>query len=179
MKDETKMGRLRVVKAKWVWIHCLGEWEKGWTGGKVTTIQGPWGQGIFFPGISLAFAPSRCSINICGMSNLRRNSCIHFINGSIHRTILGINSINNISMKLLLSYTLSSISHVLHNANQRVFVQLRSGQNGSKMDSRYKVKVKSLSHFRLFATPWTVAHHAPLSMGFSRQDYWSGLPFQD
>ena len=40
-----------------------------------------------------------------------------------------------------------------------------------------KVKVKSLSHGRLFATPWTVAHQAPLSMGFSRQVYWSGLPF--
>ena len=38
-------------------------------------------------------------------------------------------------------------------------------------------KVKSLSHVRLFATPWTVAHQAPLSMGFSRQEYWSGLPF--
>ena len=30
---------------------------------------------------------------------------------------------------------------------------------------------------RLFVTPWTVAHHAPLSVGFSRQEYWSGLPF--
>ena len=30
---------------------------------------------------------------------------------------------------------------------------------------------------QLFATPWTVAHQAPLSMGFSRQEYWSGLPF--
>ena len=39
-----------------------------------------------------------------------------------------------------------------------------------------KVKVKSLSHVRLFATPWTVAHQAPLSMGFSRQEYWSGVP---
>ena len=38
-------------------------------------------------------------------------------------------------------------------------------------------KVKSLSHVRLFATPWTVAHQAPPSMGFSRQEYWSGLPF--
>ena len=38
------------------------------------------------------------------------------------------------------------------------------------------VKVKSLSHVRLFATPWTVAHQAPPSMGFSRQEYWSGLP---
>ena len=40
-----------------------------------------------------------------------------------------------------------------------------------------KVKVKSLSHARLFMTPWTGAHKAPLSMGFSRQKYWSGLPF--
>ena len=35
----------------------------------------------------------------------------------------------------------------------------------------------SLSRVRLFATPWTVAHQAPPSMGFSRQEYWSGLPF--
>ena len=38
-----------------------------------------------------------------------------------------------------------------------------------------KVKVKSLSRVQLFMTPWT--HQAPLSMGFSRQEYWSGLPF--
>ena len=38
------------------------------------------------------------------------------------------------------------------------------------------VKVKSLSHVRLFTTPWTAAHQAPPSMGFSRQEYWSGLP---
>ena len=38
-------------------------------------------------------------------------------------------------------------------------------------------KVKSLSHVQLFATLWTVAHQAPLSMGFSRPEYWSGLPF--
>ena len=40
-----------------------------------------------------------------------------------------------------------------------------------------KVKVKSLSHVRLFATPWTVAYQNPLSMGFPRQEYWSGMPF--
>ena len=40
-----------------------------------------------------------------------------------------------------------------------------------------KVKVKSLSHVRLFVTPWTVAHQAPPFLGFSRQEYWSGLPF--
>ena len=37
--------------------------------------------------------------------------------------------------------------------------------------------VKSLSCVRLFVTPWTVAYKAPLSMEFSRQEYWSGLPF--
>ena len=42
---------------------------------------------------------------------------------------------------------------------------------------RIKVKVKSLSRVWLFVTPWTVAYQAPLSMGFSRQEYWSGLPF--
>ena len=38
------------------------------------------------------------------------------------------------------------------------------------------MKVKSLSRVRLLATPWTVAYQAPPSMGFSRQEYWSGLP---
>ena len=39
-----------------------------------------------------------------------------------------------------------------------------------------KVKVKSLSHARLLATPWTAAYQAPPSMGLSRQEYWSGVP---
>ena len=38
------------------------------------------------------------------------------------------------------------------------------------------MKVKSLSHVRLFATPWTIAYQAPPSMGFPRHEYWSGLP---
>ena len=38
-------------------------------------------------------------------------------------------------------------------------------------------EVKSLSRVQLFVTPWTVAYQAPLSMGFSRQEYWSELPF--
>ena len=41
---------------------------------------------------------------------------------------------------------------------------------------KWKVKVKSLSHVWLFATPWTTAYQAPPSMGFSRQAYWSGVP---
>ena len=45
------------------------------------------------------------------------------------------------------------------------------------LNCQVKVKVKSLSHAQLFATAWTVACQAPLSMGFSRKEYWSGLPF--
>ena len=41
---------------------------------------------------------------------------------------------------------------------------------------KWKVKVKSLSHVQLLATPWTAAHQAPLPMGFSRQEYWSRMP---
>ena len=42
---------------------------------------------------------------------------------------------------------------------------------------KWKVKMKSLSHVQLLATPWTAAYQGPSSMGFSRQEYWSGLPF--
>ena len=44
------------------------------------------------------------------------------------------------------------------------------------LESEKKVKVKSLRRVRFIATPWIVAHQAPPSMGFSRQEYWSGLP---
>ena len=40
-----------------------------------------------------------------------------------------------------------------------------------------KVKVKLLSYVQLFLTPWTVAYQTPTSMGFSRQEYWSVLPY--
>ena len=43
--------------------------------------------------------------------------------------------------------------------------------------SEKKVKVKSISCVRLFVTPWAVAYQGPPSMGFSSQEYWSGLPF--
>ena len=47
----------------------------------------------------------------------------------------------------------------------------------TNLERKKERKVKSLSRVRLFAAPWTVAYHAPPSMGFSRQGYWSGLPF--
>ena len=42
---------------------------------------------------------------------------------------------------------------------------------------KWKVKVKSLSHVQLLATPWTAAYQAPPSVGFPRQEYWTGVPF--
>ena len=47
----------------------------------------------------------------------------------------------------------------------------------SQCRGKWQVKVKSLSRVQLFETPWTVVHQAPPSMGFSRQEYWSWLPF--
>ena len=41
---------------------------------------------------------------------------------------------------------------------------------------KWKGKVKSLSRVQLLATPWSAAHQAPPSMGFSRQEYWRGVP---
>ena len=59
-----------------------------------------------------------------------------------------------------------------------IYYHLSFSQNvctlGEKASLTMKMKVKSLSHVRLFATPWTVAYQAPPSMGFSRQEYWSG-----
>ena len=59
------------------------------------------------------------------------------------------------------------------------FYQFEVFCQGHSWDGRLEKasKVNSLSCARLFATPWTVACQAPLSMGFSRQESWSGLPF--
>ena len=53
----------------------------------------------------------------------------------------------------------------------------KHNEYSNKMHLFESQKVKSLSHVRLFTTPWTVVYQAPPSMGFSRQEYWSGLPF--
>ena len=55
-------------------------------------------------------------------------------------------------------------------------LQLRSVDQGLSIKSPPILLVCVLSHAQLFATPWTVAHWAPLSMGFPRQEYWSELP---
>ena len=60
-------------------------------------------------------------------------------------------------------YLLSSLTHT---EKGDIFIVVTLSQSA-----------RTLSYIRLFVTPWTVAHEAPLSMEFSRQDYWSGLPF--
>ena len=55
-------------------------------------------------------------------------------------------------------------------------MQVKKQQLELNMEQQ-KVKVKSLGRVRLFATPWTIAYQAPQSLEFSRQEYWSGLPF--
>ena len=55
-------------------------------------------------------------------------------------------------------------------------VVMRGCESWTVKKAKGKGKGKSLSCVRLFATPWTVAHRAPPSMGFSRQEDWSGLP---
>ena len=51
------------------------------------------------------------------------------------------------------------------------------GEDVEKREPSYTVAADVLSRGRLLATPWTAAHQVPLSMDFSRQEYWSGLPF--
>ena len=60
--------------------------------------------------------------------------------------------------------------------NIKIFLYIQCFFVTLKKALKVKVKVKSLSRVRLLATPWTAAHQAPPSMGFSRQEYWSGVP---
>ena len=67
------------------------------------------------------------------------------------------------------------ITHLLHNLD---FSPVRIPCLLVRLNyDKVKVKMKSLSHVQLFVTPRTVAYQAPPSMVFSRQEYWSGLPF--
>ena len=68
------------------------------------------------------------------------------------------------------------ISGLFNFAQSKMFSSDANVKMGNFLSGKRK-KVKSLSRVRLSATPWTIAHQAPLSMGFSRQEYWSGLLF--
>ena len=67
-------------------------------------------------------------------------------------------------------YHLSHLGCIQINEEEFIFITIIPSREGVYMLSRF-------SCVRLFATPWTVAQQAPLSMEFSRQEYWSGLPF--
>ena len=75
----------------------------------------------------------------------------------------------------MLIYPISDSFLSAKNANKQANWQNKT--NNNKHFFNLVVKVNPLSRVRLFATPWTVAYQAPPSMGFSRQEYWSRLPF--
>ena len=66
---------------------------------------------------------------------------------------------------------------LLGDAARSPFYRQEVGSQDKSLHGYWKVKVSSLSRVWLFGTPWTVARQAPLSMEFSRQEYWSGLSF--
>ena len=79
---------------------------------------------------------------------------------------------------LLTRASYQSFSLSQHPDALKILAVMRNVQTAfQKLASEVKMKGKLLSHVRLFVTPWAVAHQAPPSMGFSRQEYWSGLPF--
>ena len=82
----------------------------------------------------------------------------------------GINFYSSYFMELLKRRTLPE-PFIL----QILKVKFREGMLGTCFWSHTQCSAQSLSHVQLFATLWTVARQAPLSMGFSRQEYWSGL----
>ena len=73
------------------------------------------------------------------------------------------------------THTLYPSGHVV---NELIFntTGFPCGSAGQESTCNMGVMVKLLSRVQLFVTPWTVAYHVPLSMGFSRQEYWSGVP---
>ena len=84
--------------------------------------------------------------------------------------------------KLWYIYTIEYYSAIKKNAFESVLMRwmklepIIQTEVSQKEKHQYSMKVKSFSHVQLFVTPWTVAYQAPPSMGFSRQEYWSGLP---
>ena len=81
-------------------------------------------------------------------------------------------------MEIFISFEISvDYSSFLYNYGTPTLERANGVWHVIYVTERKKVKVKLLSCLWLFATLWTVAHQAPPSMGFSRQEYWSGLPF--
>ena len=96
-------------------------------------------------------------------------------------TGVGCHCLLHVSFYWTAKWVSSTYSHILSFFDSFPFRSPQSTDLSSLsyivVDSWVSEWVKSLSRVRLFATPWTVAYQAPPSMGFSRQEYWSGLPF--
>ena len=76
----------------------------------------------------------------------------------------------------ILDYQFLSLGHSLIPLGQFMNLFAGSQRISNSLVMEFTIHAKSLSHVQLFVTPWTVAHQAPLSRGFSRQEHWSGLP---
>ena len=74
---------------------------------------------------------------------------------------------------------MSTFATIIHHSFESPSHGYQRRQKESTLEKKKKLSpfAKSLSRVRLFATPWTVTYQTLLSMGFSRQEYWSGLPF--
>ena len=79
--------------------------------------------------------------------------------------------IREVQIKTTMRYRLTSVKTAIIQA--RMWIK----GNPPHTHTHCCIHAQPLSHVKLFATPWTVAHQAPLSMGFPRQVYWGGLPF--
>ena len=93
-----------------------------------------------------------------------------------HYTIIRMINLKKKPLHELLARIWRHQDFIKHWRSCEIGIHFRGFPSGSVV-KKVKVKVKSLSRVCLFATLWTVAHQAPQSMGFSRQIYWSGLPF--
>ena len=88
------------------------------------------------------------------------------------------NENNYLGLKLILGIWINCFNFLFHSDNGDFAVKVTLKHKASLLlISLAVVVVQSLSHVRFFATLWTVARQAPLSMEFFRQEYWSGLPF--
>ena len=76
-----------------------------------------------------------------------------------------------------IAFPLCTCAHGVSSSSDKKTSPIRLGPPCVCVSVCERVSVKSLSHIRLSTTLWTVARQAPLSMGFSRQEYWGGLPF--
>ena len=111
----------------------------------------------------------------CGQGSFRRNGAALLVSRRVQNAVLGCNLKNERKI---------SVHFQGKPCNNRV-IQIYAPTTIAEEvkvewvceDLQDLQKVKSLSRVQLFATRWSVAHQAPLSMGFARQEYWSGLPF--